>query len=600
MTEFLQKVNSPQDLKKLTVKELTAYAKEVREYITQTVMKTGGHLSSNLGSIELTIALHYVFDSPTDKLIFDVGHQAYTHKIITGRANGFTSLRTDGGVSGFPNASESEHDAFTTGHSSTSLSLGVGLARARDLNGDDYSVVSVIGDGAFTGGVAFEALNDIGANKEKMLIILNDNNMSISQNVGAFSQHLAKLRLSQNYIAFKYNVKKAISALPFFGDQLVKFLDKGKDGFKSSLIENQLFESLGVKYYGPIDGHDISLLVEILRSLKYKKYPAILHVITKKGKGVDFVASAPDKYHGVSGENKSSGISYASVVREKFVELAKKDEKVVGVTAAMATGTGLDEFAKSFPDRYFDVGIAEQHAVSMCAGLSSAGAKPYFAVYSSFLQRAYDEVLCDICIDKRPVTLLIDHAGYVDGDGVTHQGIYDISYLSHLPNLTILQPKDGEELKNMLDFSLSYSAPLAIRYPKSYKKDFEEHKKVDLSWEEIRKGNDIYILAVGSRMLTLAEQIDDATIISARVIKPLDEQTLLNIKDGIVVTLEDGALKGGFGESVRAFYQERGLSTKVLCFGYPDRLVEEYGEEEILQKAGLTKQNIQEKIKNLR
>ncbi len=599
MTEYLQKVNSPQDLKRLTVKELSVYAKEVREYITETVMKTGGHLSSNLGSIELTIALHYVYDSPTDKIIFDVGHQAYAHKIITGRKDGFASLRKDGGVSGFPNATESEHDHFTSGHSSTSLSLGVGMARARDLGNEDYAVISVIGDGAFTGGVAFEALNDIGAKKERMLIVLNDNNMSISKNVGAFSQHLAKLRLSQNYTAFKLNIKKAVSALPFFGDKIVRFLDKSKENFKSSIIENKLFESMGVKYYGPVDGHDIPLLVEMLRSLKRKKYPALLHVVTKKGKGVDFVANAPDKYHGVSGERKTNEISYSSVVREKIVELAEQSKKVVVVTAAMSTGTGLDLFAQTFPERYYDVGIAEQHAVSMCAGLSAVGVKPYFAVYSSFLQRAYDQILCDICIDKRPVTLLIDHAGFVDGDGVTHQGIYDLSYLSHLPNMTILQPKDGAELKNMLDFSLSFNAPLAIRYPKSYKKDYDEHKSFDLTWEEVKKGGDLYILAVGGRMIEIAEKIDGATIISARVIKPLDQRTLLKIKDGVIVTLEDGSLRGGFGESVSAFYQERGISVKLCSFGYPDKFIEEYSEEEILEKAGLTAKKIKEKVKNL-
>ncbi|MBQ8882449.1 MAG: 1-deoxy-D-xylulose-5-phosphate synthase, partial [Clostridia bacterium] len=395
MNEILEKVNSPNELKQLTKSELVAYCNQARDFIVEKVTKTGGHLSSNLGAVELSVALHYVFNSPLDKIVFDVGHQSYTHKLITGRRDLFDMLRHDGGMSGFPNADESEHDHFTTGHSSNSLSLGLGLARGRDLMGENYNVISVIGDGAFTGGQAYEALCDIGAHKDKMLIVLNDNEMSISKNVGAFSEHLAKLRLSKKYSSLKFSVKRAVSGLPFFGDKLVKLLERTKNSVKSSLIVNKIFENLGVKYYGPINGHDLGAMIDMLDKLKDFNGPALLHIVTEKGKGVDYVSQEPSKFHGVSPQGEKRDISYASVVRNKMIELAKVDKKVVAVTAAMANGTGLDYFAQTYPNRYFDVGIAEQHAVSMCAGLAKSGLKPYFTVYSSFLQRAFDQVIED-------------------------------------------------------------------------------------------------------------------------------------------------------------------------------------------------------------
>lgn len=596
MFDLLEKVNSPLDLKKLSVEELSAYATQVRDFVMQKVTQNGGHLSSNLGVVELTIALHYVFSSPQDKIIFDVGHQSYTHKIITGRVDGFDKLRHDGGITGFPNEKESEHDHFTTGHSSTSLSLGVGMARARDILNQDYNVVSVIGDGAFTGGMAYEALNDIGANREKMIIVLNDNNMSISKNVGAFSQYLAKLRLSKKYTAIKYNVKKSVKALPFFGDRFVRVLDRIKDNFKFSLIPNKMFENFGVKYYGPFDGHDIPTLISVLKMVKNTTRPVLLHVVTKKGKGVETVEEAPGAYHGVSPAGDKKSIPYRSVVSEKLCEMGESDEKVVAVTAAMSDGTGLTEFSKKYPNRYFDVGIAEQHAVSMCAGLQKAGLKPYFAVYSSFLQRAYDQVLSDICIDNRGVTLLIDHAGVVGGDGVTHQGIYDISYLTAMPNMTVMQPKDGVELKNMMQFSLTYARPLAIRYSKSYETEYSEHKPVDLSWEWIRKTNsNVYILAVGSKMLDIALKNDEANVISARVIKPLDEELLKNISSGHVITMEEGVLRGGFGEMVNAFY-EHSDSVKVHSLGFGDVFFDKLEENAIFACAGVTENALNELV----
>ncbi len=591
MYELLKQVNSPSDLKKLSNKELTEYAQEVRQYILEIVKTQGGHLSPNLGTVELTIALHRVFDCPKDKILFDVGHQAYTHKIITGRREGFAALRTDDGVSGFPNTAESEYDAFTMGHSSTSLSVGLGYARARDILKEDYSVVSVIGDGAFTGGEAFEALNDIGAHRERVIIILNDNKMSISKNVGAFSEYLAKLRLSKRYSTVKYNLKKAISGLPFFANKMISALDKAKDGIKLSLLPDKIFESLGIKYYGPFDGHDIGGMVSALKRLKDDNHPVLLHVLTDKGHGVDEVMEHPDKYHGIgpTTEGALKQTSYASVVNEKLCEIAQKDNRVVGVTAAMAMGTGMSMLAAHYPERYFDVGIAEGHAVSLCAGMAKAGLKPFFGVYSSFLQRGFDQVVHDVCIDGHGVTFLIDHAGIVGGDGVTHQGVFDISYLTCIPNMTVMQPKDGVELKMMMDLATEFNSPLAIRYPKSFVRDYQTHSPLDgLKWEQISASREhVYVLAAGNRMLDICDGVD-ANVINARVIKPLDCEMLGNIPDNsLVITMEDGVLRGGFGESVRAYFANK-PSVAVKTFGYSDQFLTSLHEQTMLEQNGVT------------
>ena len=599
---FIEQVNSPDDLKRLSIKDLSLYADEIRQYIVDVVKNRGGHLSSNLGSIELTLALHYVFSAPQDKIIFDVGHQSYAHKIITGRKEAFQNLRCDDGISGFPNATESEYDVFTTGHSSNSLSLGVGLCRARTLNNGDHNVVAVIGDGAFTGGMAFEALNDIGANKEKLIIVLNDNKMSISKNVGAFSNYLAKLRLSKRYSSFKYKLKRGVSALPFFGSEIVGLLDKIKDSVKISLLPNKIFENLGVKYYGPLNGHDIPRLVDSLTRLKSAKGPVILHVVTNKGNGVEEIMKAPDKFHGVSPQNCESEISYSSVISEKLCEMASRDDKVVAVTAAMAAGTGLEKFSQEYPNRYYDVGIAEQHATSMCAGFTVGGIKPYFAVYSSFLQRAYDQIMQDVCIDNRAVTFLVDHAGVVGGDGVTHQGLYDGAFLSSFPNMTVLQPKDGNELKEMLDFSLNYGAPLAIRYAKSYKKELPKVKSFnDLSWEMLRydEKNEVTVLAVGNYANLLALDLNKVNVVNARTIKPLDEQMLEVISGSkLVVTIEEGVEKGGFGEAVRAYYACKEKAPKVLVCAHPNVFISSVSRDKILADAGLTLEKVENRIKN--
>lgn len=603
MSDYLEKVNSPADLKKLSKKELGAYADEVRNLIVETVKRCGGHLASNLGTVELTIALHYVFDCPKDKILFDVGHQSYTHKIITGRRDKFSGLRLDGGISGFPNAEESEFDPVTTGHSSTSLSVGLGMARARDLAGDDYNVVAVIGDGAFTGGMTFEALNDIGANKEKMIIVLNDNKMSISKNVGAFAEYLSKLRLSKRYNTIKYDIKKGVGALPFFGDKLVDFLDKTKDDVKASLLPNKFFENLGIKYYGPFDGHDIGDLTDILARLKNNKGPVLLHIVTHKGNGVSEAMESPDKYHGVSPQNGEihREISFSSVVSRELCKLADADDKVVAVTAAMAIGTGLNDFAVKYPDRYFDVGIAEEHATAMCAGFAAAGYKPFFAVYSSFWQRAFDQTITDVCIDKRAVTFLIDHAGAVGGDGVTHQGTFDIAALAMIPNMTIMQPKDGTELANMIEFAASFNAPLAIRYPKTYDYDFDEHTDVSgLKWETLAMANtNVTVLAVGNRAIKASLGLRGVTVVNARIVKPLDFGFLdAVVEKSVVVTVEDGIVRGGFGESVRTYFEDRDKNVKVVTIGYGDGFIDKLDEAVIMESGGLTTDSLAQKIEN--
>lgn len=601
MSKFLQQVNSPADLKKLTRSQLPAYANEVREYISGVVCENGGHLASNLGAVELTVALHYVFNAPEDKLIFDVGHQSYAHKIITGRRDDFVRLRTDGGITGFPNASESEYDVFTTGHASTSLSLAAGLVRGRDMSGENYNVVAVVGDGAFTGGMAFEALNDIGERGERIIIVLNDNKMSISQNVGAFSSHLARLRVSKNYGRFKNGVKKAVSALPFFGDQLVDLLSCAKSGVRrlSERSSGKMFENFGVRYYGPFDGHNISDLINAFERTKNCDGPVLLHVVTQKGRGIKEVEDNPRKFHGVPKKNESCERSFSKVCGKTLCELARDDNRIVTVTAAMTDGTGLTDFANEFPARHFDVGIAEEHAATMCAGLSAAGMKPYFAVYSSFLQRCYDQILHDVCIDKRNVVFLVEHAGVVEGDGVTHQGIMDISILNSFPNMTLLQPKDGVELADMIKFSSTFKGPVAIRYPKSYERELGTTHSFRPEWEVLEdKNSRVIVLACGNRAI-FASLGCGATVVSARVIKPLDVDFLTSMRAHTVITVEDGSLCGGFGESVRAFFARKNMPVRVITFGYCDEFLTAASREKLLAHGGINRDFLHKTVKNL-
>lgn len=601
MNELLNSVNSPSDLKKLTHSQLKDYASEVREYIIESVNNKGGHLASNLGTVELSIALHYVFDCPTDKILWDVGHQSYTHKIITGRRDGFANLRENGGISGFPKISESEYDAFTMGHASTSLSLGLGLARAREINGEDYKIVSVIGDGAFTGGMAFEAVNDIGASHAKMIIILNDNKMSISKNVGAFSNYLAKLRLSKSYVTLKYNIKKGAQALPFFGDKIYSALDKTKDTVKSLFQTNKMFEALGIKYYGPFDGHNILNIIQILQQVKDEERPVILHMVTDKGRGYLDAENNPSKFHGVAPVASVCENSFGKILSEFLLNNAPINPKIVAITAAMKDGTGLNEFGDKYPERCLDVGIAEQHAVTLAAGLAAGGCKPYFAVYSTFLQRAYDQILHDVCINNLPVTFCIDRAGTIGADGVTHQGLFDLSYLTSIPNMTVCAPKDGQEFYNILEWSKSFNAPLSIRYPKSFEQKFKTCDSIILGkWEVIKTAkSNIYILACGNRMLGLGDKIDNVTLVNARFVKPLDTKYLdtINKKGNLIITLEDNVLKGGFGESVLSYLNTLGLKAKINSLGYPDKFIDNYNLDNSFLENGITKKAIEEIIK---
>ncbi len=598
---FLEKVNSPADLKKLSLRELEAYAEEVREYIISVVGKNGGHLASNLGAVDFTVALHYVFDCPTDKIVFDVGHQSYAHKIITGRAKAFENLRRTGGITGFENMRESKCDAFSTGHSSTSLSVGLGLARARDLAGDDYNVVAVIGDGALTGGMAYEALNDIGASGTRIIIVLNDNKMSISENVGAISAYLGKLRMNKRYRALKTTFKRGIDGIPLLGPTLVKAADKVKRFLKRQFITNKMFEQLGIRYFGTFDGHNIAETVEMFSELKHSDGPVLLHLITNKGNGLYEAERDPEKYHGVEGSHDNIR-KFSAVVSSKLREMAARDDKVVAVSAAMLSGTGLSEMHAEYPDRCFDVGIAEEHAVAMCAGMAAAGLKPYFAVYSTFLQRGYDQLIHDVCLNDLPVRFLIDRAGVVGADGATHQGVFDLSYLGMIPNMTIMAPMGGKELEAMLEWSLTFDGPLAIRYPKGYADD-RDPGKIELGkWQVIRdEGSLVTVLAVGERMARVA-WLSDCDIVNARFVKPLDTAMLdeLAARGVLVVTMEDNMLRGGFGESVRAYYAERGIACDVRCMGYGDAFREELSVGEAMEEAGLTTEKLDEIIQERR
>jgi 1-deoxy-D-xylulose-5-phosphate synthase len=603
MNNLLDKISSPEDLKNLKERELKQLAGEIREYIINTVSETGGHLASNLGVVELSIALHKVFDSPKDKMIWDVGHQAYIHKLLTGRKESFKTLRTLGGLSGFPKRSESEHDIFETGHSSTSISAALGIAKARDLSGEDYNVIAVIGDGSLTGGMAFEALNHAGDFPTKLIVILNDNNMSISDNIGGMANYLSKIRTVPAYFKLKARVGSVLKKIPLLGDPIFNSAEKLKNWFKYLLVPGIIFEELGFKYFGPIDGHDIHNLEYVLKRAKsYNGYPVFIHVVTTKGKGYEKAESEPAKYHSVSpfdieggkSKNSSKGRSYSNVFGDWIANAAIKDKRIAAVTAAMPEGTGLDKFSQQHKDRFFDVGIAEQHAVTFSAGLAVGGYKPYFAVYSTFLQRAYDQIVHDVCMQKLPVTFAIDRAGIVGADGETHHGVFDIAYLRHMPNITILSPKDGREMEQMLDLTQQLDSPCAIRYPRGSENNFEEcNNPVVIGKGEILiEGTDAAIIAEG-RMVRIAynacklllEKGISLTLVNARFIKPLDEELLLSTakKHHIIFTLEDGVFTGGMGSSILEFYNKNKVDTNINIFAYDDKFITQ-GEIEELHK----------------
>lgn len=596
---LIEQVNSPSDLKKLSLHELEVYAEEAREKIVKTVGIRGGHLASNLGTVELTIALHYVFDCPTDDILFDTGHQSYTHKIITGRSRDFDYLRTDGGISGMEKKSESKFDAYTAGHSGNSLSIALGLLRAKNKTGKNGKVVAVIGDGALTSGMAYEALNDLGASGDDLIIVLNDNKMSISENVGAMSQYLAKLRISPKYAVFKDILKKFCLAVPFVGEKLMEFADNAKTGLKSLIIGNSLFESMGLKYYGPFNGHDIVNLVSVLRNAKQSRKPVILHVVTEKGRGYKNAEENPREFHGVSPSGIRHSKSFAAVFGEHLCLMAGKNERIVAITAAMTDGVGLTKFSREFPERFYDVGIAEQHAADLAAGMALGGLKPYFAVYSSFIQRAVDQIAIDTAIDKLPITFIVDHAGFVEGDGITHQGVYDLSMLEAVDGAVIASPMDGQHLNNLLDFSVGVNYPLIIRYPKSYEAELNGIDKsvTPFKWTEIRnKNSNSIILVHDAEMLALALKTSDSDITFATFIKPLDLGFLDSDMHERIIVVENNLTEGGLGQRVQAYFMQKGMNKKVIALGYQN--VPDCFEKEIcFEKNGLTVENLNKIIR---
>lgn len=613
---LLNRVDSPKDLKRLKMDELKQLAEEIRQFLLEKVSRTGGHLASNLGVVELTIALHYVFNSPFDKVIWDVGHQAYVHKILTGRREQFDTLRQFGGLSGFPKRSESVHDIFDTGHSSTSISVALGMARARDLKNEKYNVVAVIGDGALTGGMAFEALNDAGHSRTNLIVILNDNEMSISENVGALAAYLSKLRSNPRYTRVKKGVDSLVRRIPFMGQYFADMIERFKNSFKYLVISGMLFEQMGFTYMGPIDGHNLLALIDVMKRVIMMEGPVLIHVVTKKGKGYDFAEQNPELFHGVPPFDIQSGevmsrkeVTFSQAFGQHLVEMAERDPRVVAITAAMPEGTGLVEFKKRFPNRFFDVGIAEEHAVTMAAGLAASGFRPYVAIYSTFLQRAYDQILHDVCLQGLPVVLAIDRAGIVGEDGETHQGIFDISYLRHIPNITVMAPKNVEELKYMLDYSLTIDGPVAIRYPKGNTGIdglFPANSLEGLKWETLVNGNDCCIFSFG-RMLKVALEVASilkrdgisVRVVNARVIKPLDKQLLMDISNRINkwVTLEDSIIQGGFGSSVNEFVMAHQLPVSVVNLGIDDCFVPHGSVERLLGELGLDSNSVAFKVK---
>ncbi len=613
--KLLNNIKSPEDIRKLTLAELRSLADEIRSFLLERVSATGGHLASNLGVVELTLALHSVFQTPHDKIIWDVGHQSYVHKIITGRKDQFGTLRQFNGLSGFPKGSESEYDSFDTGHSSTSISAALGYARARDMMHEDYAVAAVIGDGALTGGMAFEALNDAGRSPNNLIIILNDNGMSISKNVGGFSRYLSKIRTQPIYYKAKEDFDIFLHKLPGIGNKAAKALKRAKGTIKYIVMPGMLFEEIGLKYLGPIDGHDIGELTKVLSNAKGMKGPVLIHVLTHKGKGYQFAESKPQEFHGISpfevetGEVKvNNGPTYSDIFGEKITALAAAEPKLVAITAAMPLGTGLDKFSKKYPQRFFDVGIAEQHAVTFAAGLAKTGIKPVVAVYSTFLQRSYDQILHDVALQKLHVTFAIDRAGLIGDDGETHQGIYDLSYLSHIPNLTILAPADYNELNRMLEYCvLQHEGPIAVRYPRGTGKDMLTQPVPVKYGKGVRltTGNDITIVAVGKMVETALKAAElllkkdiNAEVINARFIKPLDSKLILEsaLKTRAVAIIEDNCIRGGLGSSVLELLNENGYMLKTKLFGFPDMPIPHGSRDILYEKFGLDADSIAHEI----
>ena len=609
---MLEKIQKPNDIKKIPADQLPALAEEIREFIIESLSKTGGHLASNLGVVELTIAMHRVFDLPKDKLIWDVGHQSYTHKILTGRKDGFETLRREGGISGFPKRSESDCDVFDTGHSSTSISAGVGYVRARELKKENYSVVSIIGDGALTGGMAYESLNNAASLKSNFIIVLNDNEMSITENVGGMSSYLSGLRTASAYTDFKMDVTKALNRIPGIGPGMVDAMRKTKSSIKQIIIPGMLFEDMGLTYLGPVDGHNIPQLIKTFQEAKRFEGPILVHVLTQKGRGYEPAMRHPARFHGAGPFDVKTGLpvgksnpTYTDVFSTVMRKMGDRRKDVAAVTAAMMTGVGLKRFYNMFPDRCFDVGIAEEHAVTFAAALSLGGITPVVAIYSSFLQRAYDQIMHDVCMQNLHVVFAIDRAGLVGYDGETHHGIFDLSYLGSMPNMTILAPKNLWELSDMIKFAVDYDGPIAVRYPRgeAYTGLKEFRAPICLGKSEvIHEGSRVALLAVGS-MVKMAEEVQkqlkermdmDAALVNARFVKPIDEELLRSFADTyeLVVTLEENVKDGGFGERVLAFAEEEDLPFGVEIIALPDRFIPHGSVSYQMKQVGFTPEDI--------
>ncbi len=611
---ILETIQSPEDLKNLPPEQLPELAEEVREFLLSTVSETGGHLGSNLGAVELTLALHYCFTTPQDKIVWDVGHQAYTHKILTGRRDRFSTQRQYKGISGFPKRSESVHDAFGVGHASTSISAGLGMAVADHLDQKKNNVIAVIGDGSLTGGIAFEGLNQAGHLKKNFIVVLNDNEMSISKNVGAFSAFVSRKMTTRHFRELKREMKELLTNIPAFGKDILKFARRAENSLKGFLTPGALFEALGFDYIGPIDGHDLPNLIEVFNNAREFDGPLLIHVMTTKGKGYHPAETMPDKFHGVGAFDLSTGkapakaasLSYTEVFGRTLVDLATEDPKVVAITAAMPDGTGLNYFADALPERFFDVGIAEQHGICFAAGLAADGFKPVAAIYSSFMQRAYDQVFHDVCLQKLPVVIAMDRAGLVGDDGPTHHGAFDLSFMRHLPGLTFMAPKDENELRHMLKTALDLKAPVALRYPRGAGYGVPLDKKLVTlpigKGELLREGTDLTIVAIGSTVMPavnaaekLAEQGISAAVVNARFIKPLDTDLILGQAKttGRIMTVEENVLQGGFGSAVLELLQDHGMyQVKVKRLGIADQYIEQGSQSQLRKDVGIDSEGI--------
>lgn len=619
---MLSNIKNPQDLKKLPRTGLSEVAEDIRKIIINTVSSNGGHLASSLGAVELAIAIHYVFDSPSDKIIWDVGHQAYAHKLLTGRADRFSTIRKFGGLSGFTKKAESPHDAFTTGHSSTSISAGLGMSCAKHIKKDRSKVICVIGDGSMTAGLAYEGLNQAGDSGRDLIVILNDNDMSISENVGALSSFLSRTFTQKRLLEFRKTFGEFLKAVPGIGDDIYQFAKRSEESFKTFVTPGMLFEAFNFEYFGPIDGHRLNHLIDILENIREVNEPVLLHVITRKGKGYEPAESNPTYFHGISPFDIENGEAitsdkgpptYTQVFGEKMIDLARTNEKIVAVTAAMPEGTGLAEFARQFPNRFFDVGIAEQHGVTFAAGLASEGLKPVVAIYSTFLQRAYDQIIHDVCIDNYPVVFAMDRGGIVGEDGPTHHGLFDFSYLRSMPNMTVMAPMDETEFSAMLEMSVSHDGPVAIRYPRG--KGLCENEAPDIPCLEIgkaqilRQGSDVLVLALGqpvSDALKAAESLEEkgisACVVNARFLKPLDEDLICGLAEKIpnIITVEDHVRMGGFGSAVLECISDRGVrGVNIERIGYPDKFIEHGSQSELRKKYGVCSDGIIEAASRL-